>query len=193
LRLLVLGVLLPLACSKSEPPAPAPTATPIAAPKPVASAAAPAAPTAQGSPGAFDMNDFSDVADFEWDLAEEAEDEEFEIDAAITAFYMPQGNIVAMKAKALNGTPPFKFEWDFGDGSPKGTGEMIKHQYTKIGRFMIAVVGTDASGATARMDLGILVDHPVNYAYRLQMDPKVIDEMKARYGEPPAPAPAATP
>ncbi len=138
------------------------------------------------------MNDFSDSAGFEWDLAEEAEDAEFEIDAAVTAFYMPQGNLVTFKAKALNGTPPFKFVWDFGDGSPPGTGEMIKHRYMKLGRIRPRVTGTDASGATSVMNLEILVDHPVNYGYRMQLDKSAIDELKARHGEPPTPAtPAA--
>lgn len=137
------------------------------------------------------MNDFSDTADFEWDLAEEADDAEFEIDAGVSAFYMPQGNIVTFKAKALNGTPPFKFSWDFGDGTPHGSGEMIKHQYTKLGRIDVTVTGTDASGATSIMSLELLVNTPVDYAIRMQMDPKVVEEMRARYPE--SPAPAVTP
>jgi hypothetical protein len=106
---------------------------------------------------------------------------------------MPQGNIVAFKAKALNGTPPFKFEWDFGDGSPKVPGEMAKHQFTKAGNFDVYVKGTDASGATSIMSLGILVDHPVNFAYRKQMPQDAIDRMKALYGEPPTPSGEPTP
>lgn len=182
------------ACSKSEPPPPAPvrTASPVAvAPTPAApvSPVAAVSPVAQGSPGAVDLNDFSDTANWEWDLAEEAEDPEFEIDAAVTSFYMPQGNIVTFKAKALNGTPPFKFEWDFGDGTPHGSGEMVKHIYTKIGRHNPRVTGTDASGATSHVDLGITVDHPVKFAMRTQKDKAVIDDLRARYGEPPTPGP----
>jgi PKD repeat protein len=187
LCLALLGSLLQSACSKSEPPAPAParTASPLAA---AATPAAPSSPMAKGSPGKVDMNDFSDTADFEWDLAEEAEDAEFEIDAAVTAFYMPQNNIVTFKAKALNGTPPFKFEWKFGDGTT-GTGEMIKHQYTALGRLDVRVTGTDATGATSIMTLEVMVDHPVRYAQRTQQEESVVDALRARYGEPPTPGP----
>jgi hypothetical protein len=139
------------------------------------------------------MNDFSDSADFEWDLAEEAEDTEFEIDASATTFYMPIGRVVTFKAKALNGTPPFAFTWDFKDGSPPGSGEMIKHAFQKLGHLDVTVTGKDASGATALMTLGVLVATPVDYARRHQMDPKVIEELKARYPEPAAPASSATP
>ncbi len=149
-------------------------------------------PVAQGSPGAVDLNDFSDTANWEWDLAEEAEDPEFEIDAAVTSFYMPQGHVVTFKAKALNGTPPFKFDWNFGDGTPNASGEMVKHVYTKIGRHSARVTGTDASGATSHVDLGLAVDHPVRFAQRMQQDQAAIDELRARYGEPPA-DPQATP
>jgi hypothetical protein len=138
------------------------------------------------------MNDFSDTDDWEWDLADEAEDAEFEIDAAVTAFYMPQGNIVTFKAKALNGTPPFTFNWNFGDGTT-GTGEMIKHQYTKLGHLEATVTGTDASGATSLVTLAVLVDHPVDYAYRLQMGAEKIEELRKLYGEPPTPAPTPAP
>lgn len=184
----LLGSLLQSACSKSAepPPAAVQTASPVAvAPTPVA----PVSPTAQGSPGAVDLNDFSDTANFEWDLAEEAEDPEFEIDAAVTSFYMPQGNVVTFKAKALNGTPPFEFDWNFGDETPHGSGEMVKHVYTKIGRHNPRVTGTDASGATAHVDLGLTVDHPVKFAMRTQKEQAVIDDLRARYGEPPTPGP----
>lgn len=153
--------------------------------------------TGQPSPAtsgtAPDQKDSGDFADFEWDLADEAEDTDFEIDAAATAFYMPQGNTVGLKAKALNGTPPFTFSWDFGDGSPKASGEMVKHTFTKLGNLDVTVTGTDASGATSVMSLGILIATPVDYAIRMQMDPKVIEDLKARYPESPAAAPAATP
>lgn len=139
------------------------------------------------------MNDFSDTADFDWGFEEEAGGTDFEIDAGTTAFYMPRGNIVTFKAKALNGTPPFTFTWDFGDGSPSGTGEMIKHRYDKTGNIEVTVRAKDASGATAFMQLGILVHHPVDYAYRMQADQKTIDELKAQYPDWVPPAPAATP
>lgn len=138
----------------------------------------------QASPNggsAVDMSDFSDSADFEWNLADEAEDTEFEIDAAATSFFMPQGNRVTFKAKALNGTPPFTFTWNFGDDSPEGTGEMIKHAFAKLGNIDVVVIGRDASGATSRVTLKILVATREDYATRLNLDLEA------------TPAPAVTP
>ena len=50
---------------------------------------------------------------WEWNLADEAEDADFEIDADATSLLHAAGNSVTFKAKALNGTPPFTFEWEF--------------------------------------------------------------------------------
>ncbi|MCC6764427.1 MAG: PKD domain-containing protein [Deltaproteobacteria bacterium] len=194
--------LVALACSPSETPRPVAIATAVPAAVAAATAGAPApsataagAEAAADSAAATDLNDFSDTADFEWNFDEEASDTEFEIDAAATAFYMPRGNIVTFKAKALNGTPPFSFTWDFGDGSPPGSGEMIKHRFEKLGNIEVTVRAKDASGATAFMQLGLLVHHPVDYAYRMQQDEKTIEELKKRYPDwvPASPAPAVTP
>lgn len=198
----VLLALCAFACSRSEPPAPVAVATatqkapePTAAPQPAAPAAA--EPSVAGSPKPIntDLNDFSDVADFDWNLAEEAEGTDFEIDAGATSFYMPRGNIVTFKAKALNGTPPFTFSWDFGDGSPHVSGEMVKHVFNKLGNIDVIVTAKDASGATSVMQLGLLVAHPVDYAIRTQEDEKSIEEVKKRFPDwvPSSPAPAISP
>lgn len=189
------------ACSPSEAPRPAANATsaPVVVATTAAAAPAPAAPpeapAATANPAAAtDMNDFSDTADFEWNFEEEASGTDFEIDVGATTFYMPRGNIVTFKAKALNGTPPFSFTWDFGDGSPPGTGEVIKHRFEKLGNLDVMVRAKDATGATAFMELGILVHHPVDYAYRMQEDAKTIEELKTRYPDwAGSPNPAVTP
>jgi hypothetical protein len=195
------------ACSRSEAPAPVATSTPkaststaapVAAASGVPAAAASAAPPSAGaSPGVVntDLNDFSDVADFDWELADEAEGTDFEIDAGATSFYMPRGNIVAFKAKALNGTPPFTFTWDFGDGSPQASGEMVKHAFNKLGTLEVTARGADASGATAFMQLQILIVHPVDFAIRAQEDEKSIEELKKRFPDwvPHTPVPAVSP
>ena len=108
---------------------------------------------------------------------------------------MPRGNIVAFKAKALNGTPPFTFSWDFADGSPHASGELVKHRFFKEGHLDVTVTGTDASGATSIMQLGLLIAHPVDYAIRTQEDEKTIEELKKRFPDwvPYSPAPAITP
>ncbi len=195
-------MLVALGCSRNETPPSAPAAAATRPAPPVAGApaaapsviAGPGSPAPSANPGAAtDMNDFSDTADFEWDLEEEASGPDFEIDAATTSFYMPRENIVTFKAKALNGTPPFTFSWDFGDGTPPGTGEMIKHRFEKIGNLDVTIRAKDASGATASMQLGILVHHPVDYAYRMQMSEKEIAEIKARYPDWVPASPVPTP
>ena len=113
-----------------------------------------------------------------WDLADEADGTDFEIDASATSFFMPRGNLVVFKAKALNGTPPFTFSWNFDDGSPHEAGEMVKHQYDKLGSREVTVWGKDASGAASRMQLQILVVHPVEFAIKYQEDEKTIEELK---------------
>ncbi len=183
------------ACSSSETPRPVASATPartvIPAPTVVAPAAA-AGPQASPAASATNDDDFSDVADYDWNLADEAEGTDFEIDAGATSFFMPRGNIVTFKAKALNGTPPFTFSWDFGDGSPAAPGEMVRHSFMKLGHIDVTVTGKDASGATAFMTLGILVSHPVDFAYRMQADEKTIEDLKARYPDwaPASPVPS---
>ncbi|OQY68602.1 MAG: hypothetical protein B6D46_02865 [Polyangiaceae bacterium UTPRO1] len=183
-------------CSPSERATPAPTATttPAAAVATAAAAAPPASPQASPEPGAaVDMNDFSDSADFDWGFEEAALGTDFEIDVGATAFYMPRGNVVTFKAKALNGTPPFTFTWDFGDGSPEGSGEMIKHRFDKTGNIEVVVHAKDAAGETAVMQLGLLVHHPVDYAYRMQADEKEIEALKAQYPDWVPVTPAPTP
>ena len=124
--------------------------------------------------------------DFEFNLEEEASGPEFEIDADATSYYMPVPNTVSFKAKALNGSPPITFTWNFGDGTPEATGETPKHTYTKLGRFDAIVTGKDASGAISRVTLAVMVVEPETFVNRLQLDPKLLQNWRT-------PAPDATP
>lgn len=143
--------------------APAIVVTPVrAAPASPSPASSPQAPVA-GVPAPEPEN-------FEWNLAEEADGDEFEIDADATSYYMPAPNIVTFKAKALNGTPPYTFTWDFGDGSPPTTGELIQHTFTEVGRRDVWVVGKDATGATSAVQLGLLVTTVEEFVERGQLD-----------------------
>lgn len=184
-------------CSKSEAPAPAASPRPLATPTVVVtSAALTPAPATSANPAAVqDLNDFSDTADWEWNLADEADTTDFEIDADATSYYMPVGNVVTFKAKALNGTPPFTYSWDFRDGTPPLTGEMVKHVFPRLGFYDVLATGTDASGAKYIVTLGIGVAHPVEYAIRARMAPEDIEKIKAHYPDyvyaPPSPAEAA--
>ena len=126
--------------------------------------------------------------DFEWNLAEEATDADFEIDADATSYFMPLLNTVTFKAKALNGTPPFTFTWNFGDGSPQGSGELVKHTYTALGTFDARVTGSDASGSKSVVTLRLLVTTREDFAAQLGLDPTTLDTLPA-----PSPSPAVTP
>jgi PKD repeat protein len=189
------------ACSRSESPAPVATKAPAAmltafsVPE-TSPAAPPAVPvTPNPSVSAFmatvDLNDFSDVADWEWNLEDEAESQDFEIDADATSFFMPQGNVVTYKAKALNGTPPFTFEWDFGDGSPKQKGEMVKHIFTALGSHDVLCVGRDASGADYTVTLTAMIITQSDWDVRTIFEPR--EKEHAGAGQAPAAAPSAAP
>jgi len=152
-------------------------------------------PTPNPSVSAFlstvDLNDFSDVANWDWNLEDEADIEDFEIDADGTSFFMPQGNVVTYKAKALNGTPPFTFEWDFGDGSPKQKGEMVKHIFTALGEHDVYCVGRDASGADYTVQLTAMVITQSDWDARTIFEPK--EKTHGADGQAPATAPSAPP
>ena len=170
-----------LGCSPSEAPKPAPTLTPRANVVVTSPTPTPSGPRPTANPGAEQsLTDFSDTADWEWNLAEEAEGPEFEIDADATSFYMPVGNVVTFKVKALNGTPPYKCKWNFADGTPEVEGELVKHRYEKpVGRIDVLASCTDATGAYSSMQLGLGVT--------------TAEDWKKRMGEEDEPAPTSSP
>jgi len=137
----------------------------------------PAAVAASGEAAAVpktasdDLSDFSDTADWAWNLADEAEGTDFEVDADATSFFMPVGNVVTFKVKALNGTPPFECTWDFADGSPPVKGELVKHKYTSnLGHIDVTVRCFDASKAESSMQLGMRVTTLEDWRARMNMD-----------------------
>ena len=132
-------------------------------------------------------------------MAEEADTEDFEIDADATSYFMPTGNVVGFKAIALNGTPPFTYTWDFKDGTPPVSGELLKHKFETPGKYQIQVVGTDASGAKSMVTLGVGVRSPIEFAILMQAEPEQIERLKKLYPDDPVgaawerPSPAPTP
>jgi hypothetical protein len=128
--------------------------------------------------------------DFEWNLLDEASGPEFDIDADATAYFMPYLTTVTFKAKALNGSPPFTFQWDFGDGSPQKMGEVVKHTFARIGHFDVWCWGKDANGETAFIQLGVGVHMPEVYVNFLQLDPALLKTMPT---PPPELIPTSTP
>jgi hypothetical protein len=166
-------------CSPSEAPKPVPTATRTPSAPQIVTTATPTGPSITPNPGAAQsLTDFSDTADWEWNLAEEAEGPEFEVDADATSYYMPVGNMVTFKAKALNGTPPFTCKWNFGDDSPVQESMLLKHRFTEVGQYHVWVTCNDASGAVSQVELGLGVTTREDWATRMGYE---------------TPTPAATP
>jgi len=50
----------------------------------------------------------------------------------------------------IGGSPPFVFSWDFGDGSPDGSGNPVAHVYQKLGSFIVTALVIDAAGQSVR-------------------------------------------
>lgn len=167
-------------CSPSEPPKPVATATPLPAASPTSVVTPAIAASGEAAP---DLSDFSDTDDWDWNLAEEAEGTDFEIDADATAYFMPIGNVVTFKVKALNGTPPFECTWDFADGSPMVKGDLVKHKYTtNLGHIDVSVRCFDASKAAASMQLGLRITTMEEWRTRTHMN-----------DDAPSPSPGVTP
>jgi hypothetical protein len=137
----------------------------------IVTSATPTGPAITPNPGAAQsLTDFSDTANWEWNLAEEAEGPEFEVDADATSFYMPVGNIVTFKAKALNGTPPYTCKWNFGDGSPEQEGMLLKHRFTEAAKLEVWVTCHDASGAVSQVQLGLGVTTREDWMTRMGIE-----------------------
>jgi hypothetical protein len=160
-----------VATATPKPAAPAPALTPAVS----ASKTAPEGASAQRS-GNDDLSDFSDTADWEWNLADEAEGTDFEVDADVTSYFMPVGNVVTFKVKALNGTPPFACTWDFADNSPVVKGDMVKgemmvkHKFVEVGTPDVVVRCFDASKAESSMQLGLRITTWDDWATRMHID-----------------------
>jgi hypothetical protein len=194
LALVLALVVAAAACSRSDEPPPVATLTPAAATPgveatPDASAATPvpaAPPAAAPEPAA------GEAADYEFDFLDEADDpDSFEIDADATQFFGYVPMTVHFAAKALNGTPPFTFVWDFGDGSPQVTGERVSHTFTQTGWVRAAVLGRDATGAESAVQLAIFTLTPEEYARRKGIDLASLPTPATPVPTPPARPPSA--
>lgn len=73
---------------------------------------------------------------------------------------------VAFSASASGGTPPYTYDWNFGDGSPHASGATPSHTFTTAGSFTVTVTVTDAVAATATATASISVSFPASpYQY----------------------------
>ncbi len=53
---------------------------------------------------------------------------------------------VSLNATAWNGTAPYRFDWDFGDGSPNATGALVHHTYVGEEDRTAVLTVVDAAG-----------------------------------------------
>jgi PKD repeat protein len=59
-----------------------------------------------------------------------------------------------------SGTPPYTYNWDFGDGSPFASTDSVTHVYKIPGSFRASVVVTDKTGKTDQDYADIDVERP---------------------------------
>src|SRR5262249_41951534 len=134
---LVAGFLLVGRGGSSEPPSkPAATATTVPAPPPPAQAAKPMTSTT------------------------ESEDEEYELDVIAEAD--PDEGAPPLKVQFTASVEeeeggPFKFEWDFGDGS-KSSEQNPVHTYEKVGEYTATLTVTDQKNNKGTDEIDIFVE-----------------------------------
>jgi PKD repeat protein len=68
------------------------------------------------------------------------------------------GQSVAFSAAAMNGTAPYNYSWNFGDGSPRGHGNTTAHTYAASGTFHVQVTVTDAGGGSMVLNKTVTVN-----------------------------------
>ena len=92
-----------------------------------------------------------------------AKDQSLSIDVntpiTVTADVTPSsGDIpltVTCTASASGGTPPYTYDWDFGDGA-RGTGGNVSHTFTNAGTYNVSLSVEDSTGA-AGQEFGVVV------------------------------------
>ena len=56
---------------------------------------------------------------------------------------------VEINASAPGGVAPISYSWEFGDGSPNGTGSPVRHTYQTVGTFLVVLTATDSLGGVS--------------------------------------------
>jgi hypothetical protein len=81
-------------------------------------------------------------------------------DLAVTAQATPSSGFlplaVSFNAGANNGTAPYSYTWDFGDGAT-GAGATVPHTYEKAGNYTATVTATDSVSASASATVSVQV------------------------------------
>jgi PKD repeat protein len=98
----------------------------------------------------------------------------------VTGGALPENGTAPLETElSAEGTDPdgdsLTYEWDFGDGSAKGSGIKLKHTYSRVGTYTATVTASDGHGGTATDTVSIVVGNPAgNQAPSVQVtaDPK---------------------
>ena len=65
---------------------------------------------------------------------------------------------VKFTASIEEGTPPFTYKWEFGDGSPPSTEASPTHVYQKVGDYTATLAVRDSKGHTGYEEVDVLVE-----------------------------------
>ncbi|MCP4696892.1 MAG: DUF1566 domain-containing protein [Gammaproteobacteria bacterium] len=81
-------------------------------------------------------------------------------------------NVAATFSAAVSeGTPPYAFSIDFGDGSPAAQSQNVSHAYTAPGTYTATVTVTDSAGWSAAQSQTVTVTAPVNLPPTVSVTP----------------------
>src|SRR2546425_11150060 len=71
----------------------------------------------------------------------------------------PSTSMITFTTHTLGGSPPYSYNWYFGDGST-GSGAVIDHSYLSAGQYDVSLTVTDAAGNIANSYLTVTVSQP---------------------------------
>lgn len=78
-----------------------------------------------------------------------------------TASAIPTSGQVPVKAKftatATGGTPPYKYSWNFGDGSKVSTRQNPFHSYKKVGTYTATLTVTDSASSAKSVTASVII------------------------------------
>ncbi len=70
--------------------------------------------------------------------------------------------LAAFSIQVSGGTPPYSFNWSFGDGSSGSSDQSPAHQYSTPGAYTATVTVTDSQGDTSTATIAVTVNEPPN-------------------------------
>jgi PKD repeat protein len=104
------------------------------------------------------------------DVTKPAPNNPFTITAEYQYLARQAGQSISFTLGVTGGTAPYKFTIDWGDGTTLSLGRdnqsplTISHIYTQAGKYIVAVDGKDAGGATALLQMSTVIRESVGLA-----------------------------